>query len=356
MKYRGLIQRYREFLPTDPSDKIVSLNEGNTPLIPALRLGERLGGIELYLKFEGSNPTGSFKDRGMTMAVTKALSSGAKAIICASTGNTSASAAAYGARAGLKCFVVIPDGKIALGKLAQALVHGARVICIDGNFDQGLEMVRRISESHREIALVNSVNPYRLEGQTTAAYEVCDELGRAPDILAIPVGNAGNISAYWMGFKRYRQAGRISNLPRMWGFQAAGAAPLVRGAPVDNPETIATAIRIGRPASWELAVKAAGDSGGFFDAVTDDEILAAYDILAQEEGVFCEPASAASVAGLIKASAAKSLSPGTKVVAVLTGQGLKDPERATARTPDLTKVPAKAEALEEILGVSRGQG
>lgn len=354
MRYQGLIHRYREFLPIDSGDRIVSLIEGNTPLIPAPRLGDRLGGVNLFLKFEGSNPTGSFKDRGMTMAVTKALSAGAKAIICASTGNTSASAAAYGARAGLKCFVVIPDGKIALGKLAQAVVHGARVICIDGNFDQGLSMVRRISEDHPEIALVNSVNPFRLEGQTTAAYEVCDELGRPPEILAIPVGNAGNISAYWMGFKRYQQAGRVSGLPKMYGFQAAGAAPLVKGHPVENPETIATAIRIGKPASWDLAVKATTESGGFFDAVTDDEILTAYELLSREEGVFCEPASAASVAGLIKTAQEKGLPRGATIVSVLTGQGLKDPERATARGLDLIKVPASLGALEEVLGVGRG--
>ena len=287
----------------------------------------------------------------MTLAVTKARSGGAKAIICASTGNTSASAAAYGARAGLRTFVVIPSGKIALGKLAQALVHGAKVISIDGNFDQGLALVRQIAAAHPAVALVNSVNPYRLEGQTTAAYEVCDSLGSPPDYLAIPVGNAGNISAYWRGFGRYRNAGRTSAVPVMLGFQAAGAAPLVSGQPVERPETVATAIRIGRPASWDLAVAAVRESEGSFTAVTDEEILRAYHLLATREGIFAEPASAASVAGLLKLAAAGKLRRGATVVAVLTGNGLKDPAQATANVPIPETVPPELPALERVLGL-----
>ena len=325
----SLVHRYREFLPITDATPVVSLGEGATPLTPARRLGASIGVPNLHLKFEGMNPTGSFKDRGMVMAVAKALETGARSVICASTGNTSASAAAYAAAAGLECVVVLPAGKIALGKLLQALVFGARVVSVDGNFDDALRVVRALSEQDEHpITLVNSVNPYRLEGQKTAAFEVCDDLGRAPDILAIPVGNAGNISAYWRGFREYRDAGRIGATPRMWGFQAAGAAPLVVGHPIDAPETVATAIRIGNPASWDLAIGARDESGGRIDAVTDDQILHAYRELTRLEGVFCEPSSAASVAGVTMAAAAGEVDPDSLVVCVLTGNGLKDPQTA----------------------------
>jgi threonine synthase len=326
-----LVERYREFLPVSDATPVVSLGEGSTPLVHARRLGASIGVPGLHLKIEGQNPTGSFKDRGMVMAIAKALESGARSVICASTGNTSASAAAYAAAAGLECVVVLPAGKIAVGKLLQALVFGARVIAVRGNFDEALHVVRALAEQDdHPITLVNSVNPFRLEGQKTAAFEVVDDLGRAPDILAIPVGNAGNISAYWRGFREYRDAGRASAVPRMWGFQAAGAAPLVAGHPIDHPETVATAIRIGNPASWNLATAARDDSGGRIDAVTDDEILAAYRDIARLEGVFCEPSSAASVAGVIKAARAGEVDPGSTVVCVLTGNGLKDPTTAEA--------------------------
>jgi threonine synthase len=324
-----LLDRYREFLPLADATPVVSLGEGATPLIPMRRLGASIGVPNLYVKFEGMNPTGSFKDRGMVMAVAKALEEGAQSVICASTGNTSASAAAYAAAAGLECVVVLPAGKIAMGKLLQALVFGAKVVSVSGNFDEALRVVRALSEQDEHpITLVNSVNPYRLEGQKTAAFEVCDDLGRAPDILAIPVGNAGNISAYWRGFKQYRDVGRVTDTPRMWGFQAAGAAPLVLGHPVEAPETIATAIRIGNPASWDLAIGARDESGGKIEAVTDAEILDAYRRLQRLEGVFCEPSSAASVAGVIKSAAAGQVDPDALVVAVLTGNGLKDPHTA----------------------------
>ncbi|WP_034386194.1 threonine synthase [Deinococcus sp. YIM 77859] len=339
----GLIERYREYLPVTDRTPPLSLHEGSTPLISAPRLSERLG-VDLYLKYEGLNPTGSFKDRGMVMAVAKAVEDGADTIICASTGNTSAAAAAYAARAGLKCIVLIPDGKIALGKLAQAMAYGARVVAINGNFDAALRLVRQISAKH-PIALVNSVNPYRLQGQKTGAFEIVDDLGRAPDILAIPVGNAGNISAYWMGFREYSEAGRSSTLPRLWGFQAEGAAPLVRNAIVDEPQTIATAIRIGNPASADLARAAVRESGGLFDLASDDEIMHAYNLIAQE-GVFCEPASATPVAGLLKLHAAGRLTPGQTVVAVLTGNGLKDPNAAL----HAVEAPAAVEAsMERVL-------
>ena len=309
----------------------MSLGEGATPLIAARRLGEQIGVPNLHLKFEGMNPTGSFKDRGMVLAVAKALEDGATSVICASTGNTSASAAAYAAAAGLECVVVLPAGKIALGKLLQALVFGARVVSVKGNFDDALRVVRALGEQDEHpITLVNSVNPFRIEGQKTAAFEVCDDLGRAPDILAIPVGNAGNISAYWKGFTEYRAAGAVDATPRMWGFQAAGAAPLVTGHPIDAPETIATAIRIGNPASWDLAIAARDDSGGRIDAVTDEQILDAYRRLSRLEGVFCEPSSAASVAGVIAAAAAGQVDRDALVVCVLTGNGLKDPHTAEA--------------------------
>lgn len=342
----GLIERYREYLPVTARTPALSLHEGNTPLVPAPKLSARLG-VDLYLKYEGLNPTGSFKDRGMVMAVAKAVEDGADTIICASTGNTSASAAAYAARSGLKCIVLIPDGNIALGKLAQAMAYGARIVAINGNFDAALKLVRQISAEH-PIALVNSVNPYRLEGQKTAAFEIVDVLGRAPDILALPVGNAGNISAYWKGFREYQDAGKNSNLPRMWGFQAEGAAPLVRGVIVDEPQTLATAIRIGNPASADLARTAVQESGGLFDMASDDEIMHAYNLVAQE-GIFCEPASATPVAGLLKLHAAGRLTPGQTVVAVLTGNGLKDPDAALRAVEAPTAVEASMERVLESI-------
>ncbi len=342
-----LIERYREFLPVGPDTPIVSLGEGGTPLIPLPRLSARYD-IEVHAKLEGMNPTGSFKDRGMTMAISKAVEEGATAVICASTGNTSASAAAYAARAGITAAVIIPEGKIAAGKLAQALMHGARVLAIDGSFDDALVAVRELAESH-PIALVNSVNEYRIDGQRTGAFEVCDVLGDAPDVLCIPVGNAGNINAYWLGFQAYRDAERSTRLPRLYGFQAAGAAPLVHGAPVERPETVATAIRIGKPARGAQAMDAMGASGGGVAAVTDAQILAAYALLAREEGVFCEPASAASVAGLIARAEAGDLRPGERVVCVLTGHGLKDPDTAIAACEPVRRLPADISAIEEAV-------
>ena len=324
-----LLERYRRFLPVTDATPALTLGEGATPLIHAPRLGAAIGAPNLYLKIEGQNPTGSFKDRGMVMAVAKAVEHGATAIVCASTGNTAASAAAYAAAAGLEAIVILPEGQIALGKLLQALAAGARVVAIDGNFDQALQIVRGLAEQDEHpVTLVNSVNPYRLEGQKTAAFEICDDLGRVPDVLAIPVGNAGNISAYWAGFDDYAKAGIVRSRPAMWGFQAAGAAPLGHGRRVDHPETVATAIRIGDPASWDKAIAARDASGGRIEAVTDDEILAAYRDLPRLAGVFCEPASAASVAGLRKMSRLGRLDPEATVVAVLTGHGLKDPHTA----------------------------
>ncbi|XJZ26640.1 threonine synthase [Bacillota bacterium Lsc_1132] len=325
MRWPGLIEAYKEFLPVNSQTPELTLNEGNTPLIKLERLSKQWG-VELYVKVEGANPTGSFKDRGMVMAVAKAAEEGSNTVICASTGNTSASAAAYAARAGLNCIIVIPNGKIALGKLAQAMMYGAEIISIDGNFDQALKMVRKISEEE-PVTLVNSVNPFRLEGQKTAAFEVCDQLGDAPDILAIPVGNAGNISAYWKGFKEYAEK-KGTELPKMYGFEASGAAALVHNRVFENPETIATAIRIGNPASWNLAVNAVKESEGLFDEVSDDEILAAYKKLASEEGVFAEPASCASLAGVFKSLQKGKIEKGSRIVAVLTGNGLKDPDTA----------------------------
>ena len=346
-----LLERYRRFLPVTDSTPALTLGEGFTPLVRASRLGATLGLERLFLKVEGQNPTGSFKDRGMVMAVAKAVESGATAIVCASTGNTSASAAAYGAAAGLEVIVVLPKGQIATGKLLQAQVAGANVIAIDGNFDQALNIVRSLAEQDdHPVTLVNSVNPYRLDGQKTAAFEICDDLGTAPDILAIPVGNAGNISAYWAGFCDYAAAGLIASTPRMWGFQAAGAAPLVVGHRVEHPETIATAIRIGDPASWSRAVDARDASGGRITAVTDDEILAAYRALAQVEGIFCEPASAASVAGVIKAAAAGELDPAATVVCVLTGHGLKDPTTAERNVPPLIEADGTVGSVAVALG------
>jgi threonine synthase len=347
------MERYRRFLPVTDATPRLSLGEGATPLVRARRLGAAIGAPNLYLKVEGQNPTGSFKDRGMVVAVAKAVEDGAHAIVCASTGNTSASAAAYGAAAGLEVIVVLPRGQTALGKLLQALAAGARVVAVDGNFDDALRIVRALAEQDEHpVTLVNSVNPFRLDGQKTAAYEVCDELGQAPDILAIPVGNAGNISAYWAGFRDYADAGIVGARPRMWGFQAAGAAPLVRGRPVERPETVATAIRIGAPASWEKAIAARDESGGRIEAVTDDEILAAYRDLARLEGVFCEPASAASVAGLRKMAAGGALDPDATVVAVLTGHGLKDPHTAERQVPGVIEAAPTLGAVAVALGWS----
>jgi threonine synthase len=343
----ALIDRYRDLLPVTDATPVVTLGEGATPLVRLDRLSERLE-LDVHVKLEGMNPTGSFKDRGMTVALSKAVEDGAEAVICASTGNTSASAAAYAAKAGIRAAVLIPEGKIAAGKLAQALVHGAKVLALEGNFDQALDMVREVVERHR-VALVNSINPYRIAGQTTGAFEVCDALGDAPDALCIPVGNAGNITAYWEGFRTYRESERSRSLPKMFGFQAAGAAPLVVGHPVARPETIATAIRIGNPARGDQALAAAADSGGGIDSVTDDEILAAYSLLASTEGVFCEPASAASVAGLLKRHAAGGFASGDRVVCVLTGHGLKDPETAIGEGAGVVNVPATLAAVEEAL-------
>ena len=346
-----LVDRYRDFLPITDATPRISLGEGFTPLVRLGRLGAELGLRNLYAKVEGTNPTGSFKDRGMVVAVSKAVEEGATAIICASTGNTSASAAAYAAAAGIDAVVVLPRGQIALGKLLQALVAGARVVAIDGNFDQALAIVRALAEQDdNPVTLVNSVNPHRIAGQRTAAFEVCDDLGRAPDILAIPVGNAGNISAYWAGFRDYASAGRIRSLPRMWGFQAAGAAPLVTGHRVDHPETVATAIRIGDPASGTTALAARDESGGVIEAVTDDEILAAYRDLARLEGIFCEPSSAAGVAGVRRAATAGRIDPDAVIVCVLTGHGLKDPTTAEAQAGGWIEAEATVGSVAVALG------
>ena len=332
MYWEGVIRHYWEYLPLREARNVVTLLEGNTPLIPAGNLSKAMGlEIELYLKFEGMNPTGSFKDRGMTMAISKAVEEGARAVICASTGNTSASAAAYAARSGLKAFVLIPEGKIALGKLSQAMMHGADVIQVKGNFDEALKLVVEISETY-PVTLVNSINPYRIEGQKTAAFEVCDILGEAPEFHVLPVGNAGNITAYWKGYREYYEKKKIRHLPRMWGFQAEGAAPIVRGFPIEKPETVATAIRIGNPASWKRAVEARDASGGGIEMVSDAEILSAYKLLGEREGVFCEPASAAGIAGLIRYGKEMGLGHGERVVVTLTGHGLKDPDNAIAQS------------------------
>ena len=346
--YEGLIARYRDWLELPAGVAPVSLLEGNTPLIRLRNIPRRLGvDADIYVKFEGLNPTGSFKDRGMTVAVSVAVSEGSRAIICASTGNTSASAAAYAARAGIVSFVLIPEGKIALGKLAQALIHGAEVLQIAGNFDDGMALVKELSQT-APVTLVNSVNPYRLQGQKTAAFEIVDTLGRAPDYHCLPVGNAGNISAYWMGYTQYHAAGRC-HLPVMAGYQAAGAAPFVPGHPIDQPETIATAIRIGHPQSWDKAIAAQRDSGGWFAALTDDEILAAQKLLAMEEGVFCEPASAASIGGALRDLQSGRIPPGKTLVCTLTGNGLKDPDIAIRSAPDLKPVKADRATLEAAI-------
>ena len=347
---RMLLQKYREYLPVTDRTPMLSLSEGSTPLLSAPRLAAAIGVKELYLKLESMNPTGSFKDRGMVMAVAKAIEEGSTSVICASTGNTSASAAAYAARAGIEAVVVVPSGKIALGKLAQALMYGARLLVIDGNFDDALRIVRDISQ-HHPLTLVNSVNPYRIDGQATAAYEICDVLGRAPDGLALPVGNAGNITAYWAGFKRYHEAGKISELPRMLGFEAAGSAAIVQGAPIAYPETIATAIRIGNPASWCYALSARDESEGIIDAVTDEQILDSWRDLSRLEGVFIEPASAAGVAGLRMLVKQQRVDPAGTYVAVLTGHGLKDPNTAVEQFATPEPVPADMDAITKWLGL-----
>jgi len=356
VRYQGVIWRYKKYLPVTGQTPIVTLNEGNTPLIHAKYLSGLIGkNIDVYLKYEGLNPTGSFKDRGMTLAISKACEERSQAVMCASTGNTSASAAAYAACAGVKCIVLIPRGAIALGKLSQALIHGAEVIAVDGNFDDALDLVRDITSRH-PITLVNSLNPYRIEGQKTGSFEICDYLGEAPDFQVMPVGNAGNITAYWKGYKEYHQKKLIKRLPRMLGFQAEGAAPIVRGHPIENPETIATAIRIGNPASWKTAAAAREESGGLIDMVSDNEIIEAYKLLAMKEGVFVEPASAASIAGLLKLSKkgyfkrmAGDLRRRAQVVCILTGHGLKDPDRAikSVKKPKVVKSNLKA-VLKEI--------
>lgn len=348
--YPGIIERYWDYLPVSDKTPIISLNEGSTPLIKSVYLSVKYG-CELYFKFEGLNPTGSFKDRGMTLAISKAKEAGAKAVMCASTGNTSASAAAYAGRGRMRCIVVIPDGKIALGKLAQAMMHGAEVLAIAGNFDDALDVVKYITSNY-EIVLVNSINPFRIEGQKTGAFEICDWLGDAPDFLFIPVGNAGNITSYWKGFKEYKEKNISEALPKMMGWQAEGSAPIVRGRVIENPETIATAIRIGNPARWKEAEAAAKDSGGKIDMVSDEKIIQAYKILALNEGIFCEPASAASVAGLIKeADENPEMLKGKQIVCILTGHGLKDPDIAIANSPEIISVKKDYDQIKKVLNL-----
>ena len=353
MRWPGVLEYFADYLPVTSHTPLITLNEGNTPLVESYQLVEKLGAGKLYFKFEGMNPTGSFKDRGMVVAVAKAKEEGRVVVMCASTGNTSASAAAYAQRAGLSCIVLIPQGKIALGKLSQALMHGARVLAVQGNFDDALSIVRYIT-SHYPVALVNSLNPYRIEGQKTAAFEVVEWLGESPDYLALPVGNAGNITAYWKGFKELKEKGEITSLPRMLGFQAEGAAPLVSGKPVSNPQTVATAIRIGNPASWKGAIAARDESGGLIEAVSDEEILQAQRMLAEEEGIFVEPASAASFAGVLKKSEEGFFTGRETIVCVLTGHGLKDPDIAIKQGEGrIEEVGASAEEVVEILGLER---
>lgn len=347
----ALIQKYREYLPVNDSTPTITLGEGWTPLVEAQNLPAVIGlpKIRIFFKLEGLNPTGSFKDRGMTLAISKAVEEGSKAVICASTGNTSASAAAFSAKAGLRCYVLLPAGHVALGKLAQAILYGAEVIQIEGNFDDALDLVRAVSHQFN-LTVVNSINPYRLEGQKTAAFEVIEQLGDAPDFLFIPVGNAGNISAYWRGFKLWRTEGKATKQPKMCGFEATGSAAIVRGEMIPNPETFATAIRIGNPASWTEAQRAADESGGMIDCVSDDEIREAYKLLARHEGIFCEPASAASLAGVIKYAKSGMLSDGAVITCVLTGNGLKDPDSALKSSEiELTPVEASTEALKEVM-------
>ena len=344
---RGVLRRYRAWLPEIPEGAIATLGEGETPLIEAPHLSERIG-AQLYLKFEGMNPTASFKDRGMTVALSRAVAEGSRACVCASTGNTAASASAYSARAGISCFVVVPAGKIALGKAVQVLAHGAKIVQIEGNFDAALKLSRKAAEELGDVALVNSVNPNRIEGQKTAAFEVCEPLGRPPDALSLPVGNAGNITAYWKGFVEWKEAGLADAVPKMLGFQAEGASPLVAGHDFESPETVASAIRIGAPASKEGALSAMRESGGLIESVTDKEILDAQSLLAREEGVFCEPASAAGIAGLRKL-AREGRGPGGVVVSVLTGHGLKDPDAILSRTMLPDPIPATFEALAGVI-------
>ena len=349
-QWRGVLAEYRDHLPFSEQDTLLTLGEGGTPLVPAPALSKRVG-AEVHIKVEGMNPTGSFKDRGMVSAMSKALADGATTVVCASTGNTSASAAAYAAVAGMACVVLLPEGKIAAGKLAQAVVHGAQLVQVQGNFDDCLEIARKLHAEH-PVELVNSVNPYRLQGQKTAAFEICDALGRAPDIHVLPVGNAGNISAYWMGYREYHESGVTDSTPAMWGFQAAGAAPFVAGRPIPDPETIATAIRIGAPASWDLAIAARDDSGGLIDAVSDEQILEAQQVLAAEVGIFVEPASAASVAGLLQ-QAEKGLVPaGATISVTVTGNGLKDIDTALSQR-DLTPtvIPVDLQAAASAIGL-----
>ena len=350
MQKIGVLKRYRDYLPVTPKTPIFSLGEGDTPLVKCDNLAKEIGVGELYLKLEGCNPTGSFKDRGMVVAVAKAVEAGSKAIMCASTGNTSASAAAYAAYCGLSAIIVVPEGKITLGKLAQAIIYGAKILAIEGNFDQALKIVRTLTDKH-PVTLVNSLNPHRIEGQKTASFEIVDILGDAPDYLFIPVGNAGNITAYWRGFVEYFKLGKARKKPKMMGFQAEGAAPIVRGYAIPKPETVASAIRIGNPASWEKAVAARDESGGIIDMVSDEEILAAQKIMATKAGVFGEPASAASVAGLIKMAKKMDFSK-SKVVCVITGTGLKDTEIALKNAPPFQKLPADIAAVERALGWS----
>jgi len=349
-RYTGLIEKYRDRLPIHDDTRIISLGEGNTPLIRLNNIPRELGGeVDIYVKFEGLNPTGSFKDRGMCMAVTKAVEEGSKAIICASTGNTSASAAAYAARAGITAFVLIPEGKIAMGKLAQAMMHGAVVLQIRGNFDAGMQIVKEVAD-HAPVTIVNSINPYRLQGQKTAAFEIIEELERAPDFHCLPVGNAGNITAHWMGYTEYYEHGIVNERPTMVGYQAAGANPFIRGEMVDQPETVATAIRIGHPQSWEKAWKVKEESGGWFDQCTDEEILAAQKLLARKEGIFCEPASATSLAGALRDIEAGRIPNGSMVVCTLTGHGLKDPDTAIAQSQgSVQTIDATLEAVRDAI-------
>jgi threonine synthase len=349
-QWRGVIEEYRSRLPVTNKTPVVTLNEGGTPLIYACVLSEMLDN-QVWLKFEGANPTGSFKDRGMTMAISKAAEVGAKAVICASTGNTSASAAAYATKAGMTPVVLVPQGKIAMGKLAQAIAHGSKLLQVDGNFDDCLTLARELSEKY-PVSLVNSVNPFRIEGQKTASFEVIDALGFAPDIHALPVGNAGNITAYWKGYVEYEKDGMAKSKPAMWGFQAEGAAPIVRGEPVKNPETIATAIRIGNPASWQQALAARDESGGVIDMVSDEEILSAYRLVAAKEGIFVEPSSAAGIAGLIKYKYAKKLPKGKRIVITVTGNGLKDVQWVLDGAPSPTVIPVDVKRAAEVIGLA----
>jgi threonine synthase len=350
-KWKGIIEAYREYLPVSDKTPIITLHEGNTPLIKADNLSKEIApdkNLTIYLKYEGLNPTGSFKDRGMTMAISKAKESGKEAVICASTGNTSASAAAYAARAGMRAYVLLPKGAVAIGKLSQAMVYGAKIIAVMGNFDDALEIVREIGEKY-PVEVVNSVNPYRLEGQKTAAFEICDYLEEAPDFHFLPVGNAGNITAYWKGYKEYYQLGKVKKTPRMIGWQAEGAAPIVKGFPIKNPQTIATAIRIGNPYSWQPALQAAKESNGFIDAVSDEEILQAYKLVASTEGVFCEPASAASIAGVIKAYKKGVFKGGETIVCTLTGNGLKDPDTVIKASEKPVELPPDLDEIAKFL-------